>query len=62
MPVNDTYAGEISLDAEMAIAMAPAVQVVLFEGGDYSLILDAMASSSNIAQFTSSVFLQQTPR
>ena len=39
------YSQEISLDVEMAIAMAPGAQVVLFEGGDYNLILDAMASS-----------------
>jgi hypothetical protein len=48
---------EVSMDVELAIAMAPAAQVVVFEGTDVNLMLDAMANRSDIAQFTSSFFL-----
>ena len=54
LPLNDATSPEISLDVEMVIAMAPKAQVVIFQGNDMQLILDAMANRSDIAQFTSS--------
>jgi hypothetical protein len=48
---------EASMDIEMAIAMAPGAQVVVFEGNNVDLILEAMVNQPNIAQLTSSWFL-----
>ena len=48
---------EASLDIEMAIAMAPGAQVVVFEGNNLDLTLEAMVNQPNIAQLTSSWYL-----
>jgi subtilase family serine protease len=59
--------GEVSLDIEMAIAMAPGLSaVVVFEGpnnntSDFIDILDSMASSNQIKQFSSSWGYTGTP-
>ncbi len=46
---------EVSLDIEMAVAMAPALaKVVVFEGNTVNSILNAMASSNSIEQFSCS--------
>ncbi|HMG56102.1 MAG TPA: S53 family peptidase, partial [Kofleriaceae bacterium] len=56
---NDDGGGglEASLDIEMAIAMAPGAQVVVFQGNNVDLILEAMVNQPNIAQLTSSWFM-----
>ena len=55
IPADDSLtSAETALDIEMVTAMAPGAQVVVFEGNNVDLILDAMANSTNIAQFTSS--------
>jgi subtilase family serine protease len=59
-PLADDDGGgslEASLDIEMVTAMAPGAQVVVFEGNNVDLILDAMVNSPNIAQLTSSWFV-----
>jgi len=48
---------EASLDIEMAIAMAPGAQVVVFEGNNVDLTLEAMVNQPNIAELTSSWYL-----
>jgi hypothetical protein len=61
MPSDDGGGGlEASLDVEMAIGMAPAAQVVVFEGTNVDLIVEAMANSPGIAQLTSSWFMPTT--
>ena len=51
----DGAVAEVSLDIEMAVAMAPALaKVVVFEGNSVNTILNAMASSNSIKQFSCS--------
>ncbi len=50
-PSDTNAVGEVSLDIEMAIAMAPGLsKVVVFEGNNWDDILNSMASHSEIKQ------------
>jgi len=58
VPVNPNAVGEVSLDIEMAIAMAPGLgSVVVFEAGPtgfFNDILSSMVATPQIKQFSSS--------
>jgi subtilase family serine protease len=52
---NSNNVGEVCLDIEMAVSMAPGLsKVVVFEGNNWDDILNSMASHPEIKQFSSS--------
>ena len=56
------YVGEVSLDIEMAISMAPGAQVIVYDAGPYGYaddMLSAMADSGAANQISSSWFFDR---
>jgi len=54
-PISESGNGEVSLDIEVAVAMAPHLnRIVVFEGNNWTDILNSMANHTEIHQFSSS--------
>ena len=54
---NTSYIGEVSLDIEMVISMAPGLAgLYVFEGNNFDEVLGSMVTNTAIKQFSSSFF------